>query len=83
MVEFTKIKGPRIGKVILKKKRKLEHVPYKILRFTVKLEYFFFFFPFFRDTPAAFGSSQARGLIRATAAGLYHSHSNMGFDLRL
>ena len=82
MVEFTRIKGPRIGKVILKKKRKLEHVPYKILRFTVKLEYFFFF-SFFRDTPAAFGRSQTRGLIRATAAGLYHSHSNMGFELHL
>ena len=29
---------------------------------------FFFFFCFFRATPAAYGSSQARGQIRATAA---------------
>ena len=26
--------------------------------------------------PAAYGGSQARGQIRATAAGLHHSHSN-------
>ena len=31
---------------------------------------------FFRSAPAAYGSSQARGLIRATAAGLCQSHSN-------
>ena len=29
----------------------------------------------FRATPAAYGDSQARGLIRATAAGPCHSHS--------
>ena len=34
------------------------------------------FFFLFRATPAAFGSSQARGPIRAAAADLYHSHSN-------
>ena len=32
----------------------------------------------FRAAPAADGSSQARGGIGATAAGLYHSHSNAG-----
>ena len=39
--------------------------------------FFFFFFVFclFRAIPAAYGESQARGLIRAVAAGLYHSHS--------
>ena len=30
----------------------------------------------FRNTPTAYGSSQARGRIGALAAGLYHSHSN-------
>ena len=35
-----------------------------------------FCFCFFRTTPVAYGSSQARGLIGATAASLYHSHSN-------
>ena len=32
----------------------------------------------FRATPAAYGSSQARGWIRATTASLHHSHSNVG-----
>ena len=31
---------------------------------------------FFRATPTAHGDSQARGQIRAVAAGLHHSHSN-------
>ena len=44
--------------------------------------YFFSLF-FFRDAPAAHGRSQARGRIRATAAGLHHSHSNAGSKLRL
>ena len=37
-----------------------------------------FFFLFFWATPVAHGGSQARDLIRATAADLYHSHSNAG-----
>ena len=37
--------------------------------------YILFFF-FFRVIPAAYGNSQARGRIRAAAAGLHHSHSN-------
>ena len=36
------------------------------------------FFCLFRATPAAYGGSQARGLIGAVAAGLHHSHSNAG-----
>ena len=32
----------------------------------------------FRAAPAAYGGSQARGLIGAAAAGLHHSHSNSG-----
>ena len=35
-----------------------------------------FFFLLFR----AYGGSQARGQIRATAAGLHHSHSNAGSE---
>ena len=38
--------------------------------------FFFFFFALFRATPMAYRSSQARGQIEATAAGLHHSHSN-------
>ena len=33
--------------------------------------------------PAAYGGSQARGPIGATAAGLYHSHSNWVSKLSL
>ena len=33
-------------------------------------------FLLFRAGPMPYGSSQARGQIRATAAGLHHSHSN-------
>ena len=36
---------------------------------------------FFRAAPAAYGGSQARGLIRAVAAGLHHSHSNARSEL--
>ena len=37
---------------------------------------FFFFFVLFTAAPAAYGSAQARGQIRAAAAGLHLSHSN-------
>ena len=40
--------------------------------------FFFFFFWLFKATLVAHGGSQARGLIRATAADLRHSHSNTG-----
>ena len=38
------------------------------------------FFGLFRTAPATYGSSQARGRIGATAAGLHHSHSNTGSE---
>ena len=44
---------------------------------------FFFFFCLFRAALVAYGSSQARGGIRATAAGLHHDHSNAGSELFL
>ena len=48
---------------------------------------FFFLFGFsfllFRAAPAAYGGSQARGPIGTTAAGLHHSHRNMGSKPRL
>ena len=43
----------------------------------------FFFFFFFRAEPVAYGSPQARGRIRAMAAGLWHSHSSAGSELPL
>ena len=45
--------------------------------------YFCLFVLLFRATPVAYGRSQAKGLIRATAACLRHSHSNMGSELHL
>ena len=36
----------------------------------------------FRAIPVAYGGSQARGPIRAVAAGLHHSHSNAGSETR-
>ena len=38
--------------------------------------FFFIFFFLFMATSAAYGGSQARGPVGATAASLYHSHSN-------
>ena len=38
------------------------------------------FFCLFRAAPAAYGGSQAKGQIGATAAGLHHSHSNAGSE---
>ena len=43
----------------------------------------FLVFCLFRAAPAAYGGSQARGRTGAGAAGLHHSHSNMGSKLRL
>ena len=45
--------------------------------------FFVFVFCLFRATPATYESSQVRGRIGATAAGLHHSHSNMGSELCL
>ena len=47
---------------------------------------FFFFFwsvVFSRATPAAYGSSQARGWIGVVATSLHHSHSNEGSEPHL
>ena len=37
----------------------------------------------FRATPAAYGSSQARGQMGVVAAGLHHSHGNAGSEPHL
>ena len=42
-----------------------------------------FFFFLLRAAPAAYESSQAKGQVRAAAAGLPHSHSNVGSEPRL
>ena len=43
----------------------------------------FFFFLLFKTAPVVYGGSQARGRIRATAAGLRHSHSHTRSEPRL
>ena len=45
--------------------------------------YFYLFIFILRATSAAYGSFQARGLVGAAAAGLHHSHSNMGSEQHL
>ena len=42
-----------------------------------------FIFFLFRAVPAAYGGSQARGLMGGIAASLHHSHSNVGSGPRL
>ena len=45
--------------------------------------FFVFVFDLFRAAPAAYGGSQARGLIRAVVAALCQSHSNSGSEPNL
>ena len=40
-------------------------------------------FCLFKAAPTAYGGSQARGGIRAVAASLCYSHSNVGYELHL
>ena len=54
-----------------------------VIYFILFYFYFFGLFAFFRAAPAAYGSSQAKGLIGTVAAGLGQSHSNTGSKLRL
>ena len=53
--------------------------------FLIFLNLFFIFLSFAISwaAPAAYGDSQARGLIRAVATGLRQSHSNSGSEPRL
>ena len=39
---------------------------------------FYLFVCFLRAAPIAYGSSQAKGQMKAVASGLHHSHSNIG-----
>ena len=45
-----------------------------------EIHFFFFFVLLFRAKPIAYGGSQARDGLGATAANLHHSHSNMGSE---
>ena len=50
---------------------------------TVPRWYVYLFNYLVAPAPAAYGSSQARGCIRAAAASLHHSHSNTGAEWSL
>jgi len=54
-----------------------------ILKFAIYNSFIFCLFAFSKATPAAYGGSQARGLIRAVATHLHHSHSNTGSEPHL
>ena len=56
---------------------------YTVLQTTSDICDFILFIYFFRATPAAYGGSQVKGRIGATAAGLHHSHSKAGSEPRL
>ena len=66
-----------------------EHLPYLMAGFNFNfislflILTFFIFFAISRAAPAAYGGSQARGLIRAVVTGLHQSHSNSGSEPHL
>ena len=64
------------------KSKFLSLVVFQVL-YTLLTSFLSFFFFNFRAAPAAFGGSQVRGRIRATAAGLCHNHSNARSEPRL
>ena len=59
--------------------RSCHHCRFFGTRISIKKIFFFLV----RAAPAAYGGSQARGRIRAAAAGLHHGHSNAGSKLHL
>ena len=56
---------------------------WEMIIFSLSLSFFFFVFLSFRAALVAYGGFQARGRIGAVAAGLCHSHGNMGSKPRL
>ena len=55
---------------------RLMHRELFCILFSLLFYFILFIFLLFRATLAAYGSSQARGQIRAVAASLHHSHKN-------
>ena len=74
---------------------KLSHIPGSMHYFNTGKEkvtstmsilsflFFFFFLLLFRAAPTAYGGSQARAPIGATAVSLHHSHSDSGSESHL
>ena len=59
-----------------------DHILYYFILFYYLFIYFCLFLVFSRAAPAAYGGSQAGGLIGAVASGLGHSHCNMRCEPR-
>ena len=73
----TSLKPPQITEIIIKNEAIFVDEIFHLLKLT------FFFFLLFRAAPAAYGGSQARGLMGVAAASLHHSHSNAGSEPHL
>ena len=59
----------------------MQIAPYSEIFTIIVNDFFFnFFFGPFRAAPEAYGSSWARGRIRAVAASLYYRHSDAGSE---
>ena len=75
LLPHVQVRKPRLQKLSLEafSARCAQLLERALLHWLSRLEAFFFFF---RAALAAYGGSQARGLIGAVAASLRHSHSN-------
>ena len=75
---------PHLGRAINPSSMGTEALALRILpALALCNSFFFFFFLLFRAVLAAYGRSQARGLIRAAAASLGHSQRNARSELCL
>ena len=80
---------PGLNEVVFVKTSSAERYPHVVIqqsKMQVLFGHFaepFLFFFLFTAAPAACGSSQARGQIEGTAAGLHHSHSHARSEPRL
>ena len=74
-----------LRRAYIQNKQRMHITQEKQNNLTFKWADFFFFclFAFSRAAPTAYGGFQARGLIRAVAASLCHSHSHTGSELHL
>ena len=83
-MQFIQGSNTSFRNILRSRQHKITVLPMEIIFWSVResssntnsYNLFFVVIFFFRATPTAYGSSQARGWIRAVAANLHHSHSN-------